>query len=181
MSDQSYYDKRLPDLIRRLKSQVMKNMDIINREVESQLGEDKFFNVLKGRRMAVEEVLHTMTRIDQLQKGTYRKDNLPLLIERLKEMYDITLEVVDMDIDARELDEEALDHLDDPGESMARAFAKAGNLTEDKYHAVLKARRTAGDDAEWALKKIDELESELSGKEQTVERKKSWALRAAER
>lgn len=162
MSEKSYYEERIPDLILKLKSQVNKNMDIINREVESQLGEDKFLNVLKGRRMAVEEVLHTITRVDQLQKGTYRKDTLPILIERIKEMYDLNLDVTDMDIEEGSVED------------------GARPLTEDKYHSVLKARRVAGDDAEWALKKIDELENELSGKEQTVERKKSWALRAAE-
>ena len=41
----TYYQTRLPDLIEKLKSQVDKNLEVINREVESSIGEEKYLNV----------------------------------------------------------------------------------------------------------------------------------------
>ena len=164
MSEQTYYQKRIPDLIKRLKNQVKKNLLVISLEVESELGEEKYLNVLKGRRMAAEDCIITMVQIEQLEKeqkvkseNGYFKDLLPELIMSMQAMVDLNLEVVDIDIDGTE------------------------GLTEDKYHAVLKARKTAGIDTEWVLKKIDELENLLIGKNQKKEKRKSWSVVAAEK
>lgn len=62
----TYYEQRLPDLIEKLKSQVTKNMNIINKEVESGIGEEKYINVLKGRRLAVGYCLTTLDKIANL-------------------------------------------------------------------------------------------------------------------
>lgn len=160
--EQTYYKKRLPDLIEKLKSQVKKNMDVINREVESDIGEDKFLNVLKGRKLAVIYCLSTIEKILKLDNNKeYRKNQIKKLVSRLKEMVDINMEVIDIDI------EEADDNYK--------------VLTEDKYISVLKARDMAGEDTEWALNKIDALENELQGKEVEKEIKKSWAKVAAEK
>ena len=137
----TYYETRLPDLIEKLKSQVTKNMNIINKEVESGIGEEKYINVLKGRRLAVGYCLTTLDKIAKLNADglAYKNETLPILIERLKEMVDITLGVIDIEIE------------DDSEES----------LTEDKYHFVLRARDIAGTDTEYVLKCIDNLENEL--------------------
>lgn len=168
MKKQTYYEKRLPELIQKLKSQVDKNMNVITLVVESGLGEEKYQNVLKGRRMACEHCLNTMKQIDSLEhelnpnrniEESYYKEILPELIHRIKWMVDINLEVVDI-----EIKEETED-----------------KLSEDKFHSVLKARETAGIDTEWALKKIDELERILHNKQEEKVLKKSWAKIAAEK
>jgi hypothetical protein len=161
----TYYEERLPDLIKSLKSQVNKNFEVISKEVESDLNSDRYVNVLKGKRLAAEYSLSRMREIDKLeqdlksgQEGYYKK-KLPTLIENLKKMFDINLKVVDLDID---------DEYDDD------------KLTEDKYVNVLKARDTARVDNTWVLKLIDDLERELRG-EDKAEKKQSWARIAADR
>lgn len=68
---------------------------------------------------------------------SYYKDNLQLVIDKLKSAFKKTLDVIDKDID--------------------------DELTDDKYLNVLKARRQASEDATWMLRKIDELENEKNG------------------
>ena len=192
---QTYYQQRLPDLIKSLKSKVEKNMDVINREVEHDLGSDKYLNVLKGRKMAVESSISTMEQIDKLaqenkleDEGGYFKSQLPMFIERLKEMFDINLKVVDLDIDDED-DENLKDQIGDEisqifgPEISKKIFKKLGpgdKLSEDKYLNVLKARDAAGADNEWVLKKIDDLENLLYGKEAEVVKKESWAILSAQ-
>lgn len=71
------------------------------------------------------------------EKPTYYKENLPLLIQKLKTSVSQTLSIIDRDIDE--------------------------DLTGDKFVNVLKAKRQASEDVIWTLKRIDELEIELSG------------------
>lgn len=162
----TYYEEKLAELLLRLKSQVDKNMDIINREVESSIGEEKYLNVLKGRRLAVSYCLSTLNKIDELapNEDSYRRQMLPVLIERLKEMVDINLTVIDIDID------------EEPNEE-----GDYESLTEDKFHLVLKARDTAGVDTEWVLKRIADLENELNNtEEEQVKPRQSHAKRTAQ-
>lgn len=77
------------------------------------------------------------------ERLTYYKENVPLLIAKLKTSVTQTLEVID-----REIDED---------------------LSGDKFVNVLKAKRQAAEDVVWALKRIDELENELNGTEDNVE------------
>lgn len=193
--EQSYYKQRLPDLIKSLKSQVKKNMEIINREVERDLTSDKYFNVLKGRRMAAEYTLSTLHHIDKLEQDlkinkeeSYFKEQLPFLIEHLKEMFEINLKVIDLDIDDEEFEDDLKDIIGDDiteifGKDIAKRIFKkiapSDKLSEDKFHNVLKARDTARIDNEWVLKIIDDLENKLNDKEITKEKKQSWARRAA--
>ncbi|QRE03505.1 hypothetical protein [Flavobacterium psychrophilum] len=79
------------------------------------------------------------------EKQSYYKENLLLLIKRLKATVTKTLEVVDKDID--------------------------DELSDDKYLNVLKARRQASEDVMWYLKRIDELENELNGTEESITEK----------
>ncbi|WNH10048.1 hypothetical protein [Thalassobellus suaedae] len=192
---QTYYQQRLPDLIYSLKSKVTKNMDIVDRDVEHDLGSDKYLNVLKGRRMAVESSISTMKQIDKLaqenkleDEGGYFKSQLPDFIERLKSMFDNNLKVVDLDIDDED-DENLKDQIGDQIEEIfgpemsKKIFKKLGpgdKLSEDKYINVLKARDAASTDNEWLLNTIDSLENILHNKEVKTEKKKSWALEAAE-
>jgi hypothetical protein len=76
------------------------------------------------------------------QKQSYYKENLPNLIDRLKNSVEKTLDIIDKDI--------------------------ADDLSDDKYLNVLKARRQASEDVIWTLKRIDELENELLGIDEVV-------------
>lgn len=170
-------------------------MDVINREVEHDLGSDKYLNVLKGRKMAVESSIATMSQIDKLaqdnkleDEGGYFKSQLPQFIDRLKEMFDINLKVVDLDIDEDDVEDNLKDQIGDQIEEIfgkdisKRIFKKLGpgdKLSEDKYINVLKARDAAGEDNEWLLKQIDTLENTLYDKEVKTKIKKSWALQSA--
>lgn len=189
-----YSEHRLPDLIKSLKSQVEKNMTVLNRPVEADLSSDKFVNVLKGRKLAAEYSIKGMNEIDKLEQQTgiakdksYFKENLPILIDRLKEMFDLNLLVVDIDIDEEDFDDNLKEQIGDQIEEIfgmdiaKRIFKKLGTngLSEDKFYNVIKARDMAAEDNQWLLKKIDELEAILHDKEQKKEKKKSWALEAA--
>lgn len=68
---------------------------------------------------------------------SYYKENLPNLIERLKNSISKIETIIDSDIEEE--------------------------ITDDKLFNVLKAKRQASEDVVWTLKKIDELENELKG------------------
>lgn len=196
----TYTEELLPDLIRKLKLMVEKNFDIINKEVECLITEDKFYNVLKGRRMAAEHSVWGMRKIDNLEKqlnpereendSSYYKEMLPELIGKLKEMIILNLPIIDMDIDEDEGDYDDLRNLSDDlegffGKDITKKILKnaAGNgsLPEDKYPNVLKGRKMAAEDIEWAMTEIDKLESELNKTEEEVKKPKmSHAKRAVE-
>ena len=163
--DITYYDEKIIELIGRLKNQVDLNMEIVCKEVESSIGEEKYLNVLKGRKLAVSYCLSTLNKIDLLTpiEESYRRKTLPTLIEKLKKMVDINLKVIDLEID-EEVDEEE----------------NYKTLTEDKLHLILKARDTAGVDTESVLRIINDLEKELNNEGEEVKVKKSWAKIAAD-
>ena len=90
-------------------------------------------------------------------KESYYKQNVPLLIDRLKNSVEKLLPIIDNDIDE--------------------------TIGDDKLFNVLKAKRQASEDVIWTLKRIDELENELNGvieEEVTVSTKKSWTKKKAE-
>ncbi len=63
----SYYKERLPDLIERLKKMVDENLKIIDQEATGDLTEDKMHNVLKGRKIAFEDSVWAMKKIEELE------------------------------------------------------------------------------------------------------------------
>ena len=162
MSDilKTYSEEQLPILIERLKSMVHKNMDLINATILGDITEEKYYNVLRGRKMAVEntiwgvkEVVELETVLDENIESNYYKETLPDLIEKIKGMVDENMKIVDTDID--------------------------DSITEDKNLNILKARKTASEDIRWAISKVDTLEKELNGVEEEIKKKESWAKRAA--
>ena len=74
---------------------------------------------------------------DEPKKSTYYKDNIPNLIERLKNSISKIEVIIDQDIDQ--------------------------GITDDKLFNVLKAKRQASEDVIWTMKRIDELENEMNG------------------
>jgi hypothetical protein len=70
---------------------------------------------------------------------TYYKQTIPKLIGRYKKAVEQCLDIVGMDIDTE--------------------------LSDDKLHNVLKAKRMAGEDAKSYAQEIDILENELKGKD----------------
>jgi S-adenosylmethionine:tRNA-ribosyltransferase-isomerase (queuine synthetase) len=63
----SYYEENVPDLISDLKTAVTNNRKVITQDVTGELGEDKYVNVLKSRRMAADDTIHFLKEIDRLQ------------------------------------------------------------------------------------------------------------------
>lgn len=197
-TEQTYSQLRLPDLIKSLKSQVSKNLEIVKKEVERDLTSDKYFNVLKGRRMAAELAIKSMHQIDKIEQNlkvakedSFFKENLPNLIEHLKEMFDINLVVVNIDVDdeddidkaTKEITESKLQEVfnADKVKKLIKKLGLSDGLSEDKYANVIKARGQAEEDCIWVLEKIDELEAILYEKEVTNNKKKSWAMISAEK
>lgn len=64
---QSYYKENLPLLIEKLKNSVENVLDIIDKEIDDEISDDKLFNVLKAKRQASEDVIWTLKRIDELE------------------------------------------------------------------------------------------------------------------
>lgn len=197
MSEQkSYSEQRLPDLIRALKSQVDKNIDILSKPVEADLSSDKYVNVLKGRRLAAEYSIKGIKKIDKLEQDlkitkelSYFKEKLPVLIDSLKKAFDLNLLVVDIDIDEEDFGDNLRAQIGDEikeifGPELSNKILKkldTDGLSEDKFHNVLKARDASSTDNEWLLKMIDDLENILNEKEVVKTKKKSWAIQAAEK
>ena len=89
------------------------------------------------------------------KKISYYEERLPDLIQKLKNMVDKNMDVIDKETD--------------------------DDLSSDKFFNVLKGRKQAAEDCSWAMRKIDELEKELSGEEtEEIKPKLSHAKRAAE-
>lgn len=88
------------------------------------------------------------------KKMSYYEEMLPNLIQKLKNMVEKNMEIIDQDTDE--------------------------DISSDKFHAVLRGRKQAAEDCIWSAKKIDLLEKELSGEEvEEIKPKQSWAKIAA--
>ena len=166
--------------------------------VEGAITEDKFFNVLKGRRLAAEENIWGMKEIDSMYKerenlkedesSSYYKENLPELIENLKTLFRLNLEVIDIDLDTHYDDFAVISSCKEDlsemfGPQIVSAILKNANrnmtVTEDKLHNVVKSRKTAAQDSKWAMRKIDELIGESKSKGEP-QKPKSWSVKSAE-
>jgi GTP-binding protein EngB required for normal cell division len=63
----TYYKDHLPDLITRLKNSIAKIEVVIDQDIDTEIKDDKMFNVLKAKRQASEDVIWTMKKIDDLE------------------------------------------------------------------------------------------------------------------
>ena len=79
------------------------------------------------------------------EKSSYYKDSIPRLIEQYKLAAEQCLNIVGQEID--------------------------DELSDDKLHNVLKAKRMAGEDAKYYAEQIDTLENERNGIDTTEEEK----------
>ena len=64
----SYYEEKIPELINKLKTAITQCMDIISREINDDLTDDKLHNVLKAKRMATEDVKYYVKEVEDLEK-----------------------------------------------------------------------------------------------------------------
>ncbi|WP_348707052.1 hypothetical protein [Tenacibaculum sp. 190524A02b] len=158
---------------------------------------DKYHNIVKGRRVATEQSIKGLKKVDTLYKeldnipedelSSYYRENLPELIEKLKETYQLNLDIIDIELNPNEDDAHDLYDVKDEleellGKKVTKSILKALNnssVTEDKLHNVVKSREMAYEDCDWILTKIEELEGELTRKEEGTSVKRSWAKRAA--
>lgn len=155
---------------------VDKNMEIVVKEVEGDVSEDKYYNVLKGRRTAAEQCVWGMKKVDSLYKeidglaenevSGYYKEKLPELIDSLKSMFSLNLQVIDIDLDPFEDDTNLIKQVEDDlvemfGKKTVAALLRNSvkSITEDKLHNVIRSRTTAAEDCEWVMTTIDSLES----------------------
>ncbi len=93
------------------------------------------------------------------EQSNFYKDSIPELIKQYKLAHKQCLDIVGQDID--------------------------DELSDDKLHNVLKAKRMAGEDARYYAMEIDNLENEMNGVEtpEEVEAKeaKSWTKKRAKK
>lgn len=96
--------------------------------------------------------------MEENKKESYYKQNLPNLIQRLKNSISKIEKIIDQDIE--------------------------DGVTDDKLFNVLKAKRQASEDVIWTLRRIDDLENELEGVEEESSSKetirRSWIKKKAE-
>lgn len=193
----SYRKEQLPDYIEKLKSMVERNFEVMIKPVESVISEDKYYNIVKGRRMAAEQSIWGLKKVDACYKelenlhenelSSYYRESLPNLIENLKEMCLLNLEIIDIELNPHEDDFNRLLDVEDQleemfGKELTNDIIRAGkyiSVKEDKLHNVIKSRELAAKDYDWGLTKIDELENELTIEEEE-KIKVSWAKRAAQ-
>lgn len=65
--ENSYYKSKISVLITKLKTSCGQLFDVIEREIDETLQDDKLLNVLKAKRMAAEDSVWIMKRIDELE------------------------------------------------------------------------------------------------------------------
>ena len=154
----SFRKENLPTYIERLKTVVDKDLEIMTMEVENDIDSDKYYNILKGRRMAANDAVSISKKIDSLLKDTegiqggvssHYRDIIPKLIISLKQMYELNFEVLNLNNDF---------------------------VSEEKLHNVIRSRKEAAEDCDWVMEKIDELETELNTKVEE-DSNKSWAIK----
>jgi protein-arginine kinase activator protein McsA len=63
----SYYREQVPILIESIKKTIAECYKVIDEEIDQTMSEDKRHSVLKGKRMAVDDVKHYAKEIDTLQ------------------------------------------------------------------------------------------------------------------
>lgn len=63
----SYYKKRLPDLVEKMKTSANQLLEIIAQDINDELSDDKLHNVIKAKRMASEDVIWIFKRVDELE------------------------------------------------------------------------------------------------------------------
>ena len=63
-------------LIEKLKNMVDKNLDLIDKDIDGDISDDKNHAVLKGRKMAAEDSVWAMKKIDELQRELNGEDPL---------------------------------------------------------------------------------------------------------
>lgn len=166
----SYYKDTLPELIEQLREMVENNLEIVGRNIDPLLSDNKIKSALESRRIAAEDVIWACKEVDRmefelqdideneqdqyLEQSFYRRI-IPRLIKELKGMVDNNLGVVGKEITG---------------------------LTDDKLKQALSSRKIAAEDAVWASKNVDILEKDLTGKNKTneVEQKvQNWTKRKA--
>ncbi len=64
---ESYYKQRLPDLVAKLKTSADQLLEIISQDIDTELADDKLHSVIKAKRMASEDVIWTLKRVDELE------------------------------------------------------------------------------------------------------------------
>lgn len=77
----TFYKDTLPKLIEKYKLALEQCLEIIGREVDADLNDDKMFNVLKGKKEAGEQVKFYAKEIDSLENEingtTIKEDTKP--------------------------------------------------------------------------------------------------------
>lgn len=63
----TYYKENLPKLIEKLKKSLEQTFEVIERSIDENLQDDKLLNVLKAKKMAAEDSVWIMKRIDELE------------------------------------------------------------------------------------------------------------------
>ena len=190
----SFRKENLPTYIERLKSMVARNYEIMVKPIENYISVDKYHNIVKGRRMATDQSIKGLKKIDSCYKeldnipenelSSYYRENLEILIENLKATYLLNLDIIDIELDPNEEEKHELFNVSGElkemfGDKITNNILKAvsnGEITEDKVHNVIKGSEMAYEDCDWIMTKIEELESELNT-EEVETTKESWAIK----
>ena len=166
----SYYKDTLPELISQLKDMVENNLEIVGRNIDPLLSDNKIKSALESRRISAEDVIWACKEVDRMEfelSGTeedqqnefleesYYRRIIPRLIKELKGMVENNLGIVGKEIIG---------------------------LTDDKLKQALSSRKIAAEDSVWASKQVDTLEKDLTGKNKTTEAEQivqNWTKRKA--
>lgn len=65
--DQTYYDQTVEKLIERFKLMVRNCLEIVGKDIDQDLKDDKLLNALKGQRQAAEDARWAAKEIDRLE------------------------------------------------------------------------------------------------------------------
>lgn len=166
----SFYKDSLPDVIEKLKEMIFNNLEIVSKNINPSLQDDKMKNALASRRIAVEDAIWAAKEVDGFERElsgidthdfdtskSYFVSIIPFIIKELKGMVENNLEIIDKEIDA-------------------------GKITDDKLKNALASRKLAAEDVVWAAKEVDRLEHVMNGttEEKSIDKgNTNWTKRIA--
>lgn len=65
---EGYYKENLAKLIKRMENSIDQTLEVIDKEIDEKITDDKYINILKARKQAAEDVIWFMKRIGELKK-----------------------------------------------------------------------------------------------------------------
>ena len=70
---EDYYKENVEKLIKRMENNIHQTLEVIDKDIDEKITDDKYLNVLKARKQAAEDVIWFVKKIGELKKRAVRR------------------------------------------------------------------------------------------------------------